>query len=177
MLFCTCKIPQQSQSYMGVARVHPQRQVSHALGGGQEETLPRLISLGRVRPDRPKALAKPLGYGLRVKLIIKIFVGFVTVDSILHGVGHRPAPWRVLPSFKAKQPQVQAHAPLVVAHGLWSGRTCCPRVLGKTLNCCFPQPQERAPPRSVLSKTLNCCFPQPQERAPPRSVLSKQLLS
>ena len=48
-------------------------------------------------------------------------------------------------------------------------------VISKTLNCCSPQPQERAPPRSVPSKTLNCCSPQPQERAPPRSVLSKTL--
>ena len=49
---------------MGVARVRPQQEVPHAIGGGQEETLPRLISLGRVRPDRPKALAKPLEYVL-----------------------------------------------------------------------------------------------------------------
>ena len=59
------------------ATLRPQQEVSHALGGGQEETLPRLINLGRIRPDRPKALATPLEYVLRVKLIIKIFVGFV----------------------------------------------------------------------------------------------------
>ena len=54
----------------------PTRNVACA-GGGQGEHLPRLISLGRVRPDRPKALATPLEYVLRVKLIIKIFVGSV----------------------------------------------------------------------------------------------------
>ena len=59
------------------ATLRPQQEVSHALGGGQEETLPRLINLGRVRPDRPTALATPLEYVLRVKLIIKMFVGSV----------------------------------------------------------------------------------------------------
>ena len=50
--------------------------VAKALGRSGR-TLPRLISLGRVRPDRPEALATPLEYVLRVKLIIQIFVGFV----------------------------------------------------------------------------------------------------
>ena len=127
-------------------------------GCGQEETLPRLINLGRIRPDRPKALATPLEYVLRVKLIIKFFVG--SVNRAASSMG-----W---------------------AAGPLHGGCCSPSSNTTAISCTCPscgcpwasvrkklfshgsraRPQTAAPPATpadvvipswVLSMTLNCC--------------------
>ena len=127
------------------ATLRPQQKVSHALGGGQEGALPRLINLGRVRPDRPKALATPLEYVLRVKLIIKIFVGFVNRAASPMGWATGPlhggccSPSNNLPIGSQIRPSCGCPCALVRRNLVHPHRFCfsnsCPWVLSKTLNC------------------------------------------